>query len=55
MYKITFSINGIEGKEGIYKDLIIAKRHLRRLQKRYIETKFKLKEVKRTNVHPKTL
>lgn len=45
MWLIIFKVNNTSGTEGRYKNVEIAKRHLRRLQKRYIGTQFDLKQV----------
>ena len=45
MWAITFKVKNETGTEGNYKNILIAKRHLRRLQKRYIETNFKIKRL----------
>ena len=44
MWVIVFKVNKITGTEGKYKNILIARRHLRRLQKRYSETQFNLKQ-----------
>jgi len=44
MWMIIFKVNKITGTEGKYKNILIARRHLRRLQKRYSETQFNLKQ-----------
>ena len=45
MWMIVFKVNKITGMEGKYKNILIAKRHLRKLQKRYINTNFDLKQI----------
>jgi len=50
MWLITFKVGNITGSEGKYKNILIAKRHLRRLQKRYIATNFKLKNISKKEV-----
>ncbi|MBA7561168.1 hypothetical protein ES708_02803 [subsurface metagenome] len=45
MWAIIFKINNHTGTEGKYKNILIARRHLRKLQKRYIGTNFNLKQV----------
>ena len=45
MWAVVLKVNDIAGTEGRYKNIEIARRHLRRLQKRYIETNFNLKQV----------
>ena len=44
MWMIIFKVNKITGMEGKYKNIEIARRHLRRLQKRYLGTQFNLKQ-----------
>jgi len=44
MWMIIFKVNKITGEEGKYKNILIARRHLRRLQKRYLGTQFNLKQ-----------
>jgi len=45
MFKIKYGVYKFTGTEGEYKTEPIAKRHLRKLQKKYPETKFTI-EVK---------
>lgn len=45
MWAIIFNVDKIHGTEGRYKNIEIARRHLRRLQKRYIGTNFDLQQV----------
>ena len=45
MWMIIFKVNNHNGTEGKYKNILIARRHLRKLQKRYIGTHFDLKQV----------
>ena len=45
MWMIIFKVNHVTGTEGRYKNIEIARRHLRRLQKRYIGTHFDLKQI----------
>ena len=45
MWLIIFKVNNTKGTEGRYKNILIARRHLRKLQKRYTETDFDLKQV----------
>jgi len=45
MWMIVFKVNNHSGTEGRYKNILIARRHLRKLQKRYIGTQFDLKQV----------
>jgi len=45
MWLIIFNVNNTSGTEGRYKNILIARRHLRKLQKRYTETNFNLKQV----------
>ena len=40
MWIIIFKVNNQTGTEGKYKNILIARRRLRRLQKRYTGTKF---------------
>lgn len=47
MWAVVFRVNDIAGTERRYKNIEIARKHLRRLQKRYSETKFNLKQVNR--------
>ena len=49
MWIIVFKVAQDTGVEGRYKNILIARRHLRRLQKRYIETNFKLKRSNKKN------
>jgi len=42
MWMIIFKVNKTTGVEGKYKNILIARRHLRRLQKRYTGTNFKI-------------
>jgi len=44
-YTIKYEVMHQTGEEGIYKSELIAKRHLRRLKKKYPQTVFKI-EVK---------
>lgn len=48
MWAIIFKVNNINGTEGRYKNVEIARRHLRRLQKRYTGTNFNLKQVNKS-------
>jgi len=45
MYPITAKVNNIEAIEGNYKNIKIAERHLRRLEKKYTSTTFKIDRV----------
>jgi len=45
MFTITAKVEDIETTEGNYKNQLIAKRHKRRLEKRYPGTKFKIRRV----------
>ncbi|GAI43137.1 unnamed protein product, partial [marine sediment metagenome] len=45
MYAITAKVNNIETIEGNYKNIKIAERHLRRLEKKYTGTTFKIDRV----------
>mgnify|MGYP001144914457 CR=1 FL=1 len=45
MYSITAKVNNIEAIEGNYKNIKIAERHLRRLEKRYTGTTFKIDRI----------
>lgn len=42
MWVIIFRVSNYTGTEGKYKNILIAKRHLRKLQKRYTGTNFTL-------------
>lgn len=45
MYAITAKVKNIETIEGNYKNIKIAERHLRRLEKKYTGTTFKIDRV----------
>ena len=45
MYTITAKVNNIEAIEGNYKNIKIAKRHLKRLEKKYTGTTLKIDRV----------
>ena len=45
MWLIVFKVNNNSGTEGRYKNILIARRHLKKSQKRYIGTHFDLKRV----------
>jgi len=45
MFTITAKVKDIKTTEGNYKNKLIAKRHKRRLEKRYPGTKFKIRRV----------
>jgi len=47
MWMIVFKVNKITGTEGKYKNILIARRHLRRLQKRYLGTQFNIRRLKK--------
>ena len=54
MYAITVKLKGISEKpfdtiEGNYKNKLIAERHLRRLQKKYPGTTFKIEPIAKEN------
>ena len=44
MWLIVFKVNNNIGTEGRYKNILVARRHLRKLQKRYTGTRFDLKQ-----------
>ena len=52
MYAITAKVEDINTTEGSYKNILIAERHKRRLEKRYPGTKF---EIERVNKEDKKL
>lgn len=45
MYSITARVEGIETVEGNYKNKLIAEKHKRRLEKKYLGTVFKIEQV----------
>ena len=45
MWLIVFRVNNTSGTEGRYKNILVARRHLRKLQKRYTGTNFDLKQI----------
>lgn len=45
MWLIIFNAGQVSGTEGRYKTVLIARRHLRKLQRRYTETNFNLRKV----------
>lgn len=45
MYSITARVKGINTVEGNYKNKLIAERHLRKLEKKYPGTVFKIEPV----------
>ena len=45
MFTIIAKVADIKTTEGNYKNQLIAKRHKRRLEKRYPETKFKIRRI----------
>lgn len=45
MYAITAKVNNIEAVEGNYKNIKIAERHLRKLEKKYTGTTFKINRI----------
>jgi len=45
MYAITAKVKNIETIEGNYKNIKIAERHLRRLEKKYTGTTFRIDKV----------
>ena len=49
MYLITAEVNNMRTVEGSYKNVLIAERHKRRLEKRYTETSFKINKVNKKN------
>ena len=51
MYMITFKVVKIEGIEGTYENLEKAQIKVRKLQKRYSETKFEIREMKNNNLY----
>jgi len=42
MYSITAKVGGVKTVEGYYKNILIAGRHCRRLEKKYPRTNFKI-------------
>lgn len=49
MFRITAKVKGFETTEGSYKNQLIAKRHKRRLEKKYPGTTFKIEPVAKKN------
>lgn len=47
MFRITAKVDGFETTEGNYKNKLIAKRHQRRLQKKYSGTIFKIEQIEK--------
>ena len=45
MYLITAKVEDINTEEGKYKNILIAERHKRRLEKKYPGTTFKIKRI----------
>ena len=45
MYAITAKVKDVNTTEGRYKNILIAKRHKRRLEKRYPGTRFVIERV----------
>ena len=48
MYTITAKVMDIKTTEGSYKNILIAEKHKRRLEKKYPETNFKIKRIDKT-------
>lgn len=48
MWAIIFKVSNNTGTEGRYKTVEVARRHLRKLQKRYIGTSFNLKQINKS-------
>ena len=48
MYAITAKVKDIQTTEGNYKNILIAEKHKRRLEKRYPGTNFKIKRIDKT-------
>jgi len=49
MYAITAKLKNIKTTEGNYKNILIAERHKRRLEKKYPGTIFKIEPVAKEN------
>jgi len=45
MYRITAKVQNIETVEGSYKNITVAERHCRRLEKKYPSTDFQIDRV----------
>ena len=51
MYMITYKVAKEEGLEGTYGDLSEAQAKLKKLQEKYVYTKFEIREVKNNNLY----
>ena len=54
MHMITFKVVKIEGIEGTYESLSKAKDKLKRLQERYLETRFEIRKMTNNNLYKYT-
>ena len=45
MYAIMARVKGIESREGCYKNIVVAEKHKRRLEKKYTSTAFKISQL----------
>jgi len=54
MYAITAKVMDIKTTEGSYKNILIAEKHKRRLEKRYPGTNFKIKRIDKTETELNT-
>ena len=50
MYSIIAKVKNIKEVEGCYKNILIAKRHKRRLEKKYTGTTFKIERINKRGI-----
>jgi len=50
MYSITAKVENIKQVEGRYKNILIAERHKRKLEKKYTETTFKIERINKRGI-----